>query len=158
MGGMNNADFLFNGRHFDRFVIILCVRWYVTHKPSYRGLVDMMAGRVLSMAHTTIMRWVLRYARVFEQRWRKYAKPVGRFWRLDETYIKVKGEWVYLYRAVDKQGATVDFYLSAQRDVAAAKRFLKRAIVYRGEPKKITLDGYAASHRAVDELKADEEL
>jgi transposase-like protein len=92
---------------------------------------------------------------VFEKRWRKYATPVGGSWRVDETYLKVKGRWVYLYRAVDKQGRTVEFYLSEQRDVGAAKRFFRRAVLHNGPPKKITLDGYSASHRAVKELKAE---
>src|ERR671918_1444246 len=94
--GMTFADHLFKRRHFDRLVIILCVRWYVRYKLSYRDLVEMMAERGLSMAHTTIMRWVVRFIPVFEQRWRKYSKPVGRSWRGDETSIKVKGEWGYL--------------------------------------------------------------
>jgi transposase-like protein len=89
----------------------------------------------------------------FEKRWNHYARPVGDSWRVDETYIKVKGQWVYLYRAVDKQGRTVDFLLSKRRDVAAAKRFFSRAAKQHGAPRVITLDGYAASHRAVDKLK-----
>jgi putative transposase len=152
---MDYADHLFKRRHFGRLIILLCVRWYVTYKLSYRDLVEMMAERGLSMAHTTIMRWVQRFIPEFEKRWRKYAKPVGRSWRVDETYIKVKGRWVYLYRAVDKQGRTVDFYLSEQRDMGAAKHFFRRAVLHNGPPKKITLDGYSASPRAVKELKAE---
>jgi transposase-like protein len=87
---MTFADHLFKRRHFDRLVIILCVRWYVRYKLSYRDLMEMMAERGLSMAHTTIMRWVVRFIPVFEQRRRKYSKPVGRSWRVDETYIKVR--------------------------------------------------------------------
>ena len=115
----------------------------------------MMGERGLSMAHTTIMRWVQRFIPEFEKRWRKYAKPVGRSWRVDETYIKVKGRWVYLYRAVDKQGRTVDFYLSKHRDIEAAQQFFRRAVLHCRPPKKITLDGYQASHRVVEELKAE---
>ena len=87
---------LFKGRHFDHLIIGLCVRWYVRFKLSYRNLIEIMAERGLSMAHTTIMRWVIRFIPVFEQRRRKYAKPVSRSWRVDEAYIKVKGQWVYL--------------------------------------------------------------
>ena len=95
-----------------------------------------------------------RYVPDFEKRWPAYARPVGDSWRVDETYIKVRGQWVYLYRAVDKQGRTVDFLLSKRRDVAAAKRFFSRAAKQQhGAPRVITLDGYAASHRAVAKLK-----
>ena len=150
---MDYADHLFKRRHFDRPVITLCVRWYVSYKLSYRDLVEMMAERGLSMAHTTIMRWVLKFVPVFEQRWRKYARSVGRSWRVDETYIKIRGRWVYLYRAVDKAGQTVDFYLSEHRDVAVAKAFFRWAILRHGTPKRVTLDGYQATHRAVEDLK-----
>ena len=155
IAGMTFADYLFKRRHFDRLIITLCVRWYVRYKLSYRDLVEMMAERGLSMAHTTIRRWVVKFVPVFEQRWRKYSTPVGRSWRVDETSIKVKGEWVYLYRAVDKAGQTVDFYLSAHRDVAAAKAFFRKAIFHNGTPQKITLDGYHASHRAVKDLQEE---
>jgi hypothetical protein len=83
----------------------------------------MMTERGIALAHTTILRWVQRYVPEFEKRWSRYARPVGDSWRVDETYIKVRGQWVYLYRAVDKQGHTVDFLLSKRRDVVAAKRF-----------------------------------
>ena len=95
-----------------------------------------------------------RYVPDFEKCWQAYARPVGDSWRVDETYLKIKGQWVYLYRAVDKQGHTVDFLLSKRRDVIAAKRFFSRATKQHGAPKVITLDGYAASHRAVTNLKA----
>src|ERR1700752_477927 len=114
----------------------------------------MMAERGIALAHTTILRWVQRYVPEFEKRWSRYARPVGDSWRVDETYIKVRGQWVYLYRAVDKQGRTLDFLLSKRRDVAAAKRFFSRATMQHGAPRVITLDGYAASHRAAAELKA----
>jgi transposase-like protein len=92
---------------------------------------------------------------VFEKMWKKYARPVGSSWRVDETYIKVKGQWRYLYRAVDKQGQTVDFLLSENRDQAAAVRFFKKAIGNNEVPEKITLDGSQASHQAVAELKTE---
>jgi transposase-like protein len=89
----------------------------------------------------------------FEKRWSRYARPVGDSWRVDETYLKIRGQWVYLYRAVDKAGRTVDFLLSRRRDMAAATRFFSRATKQYGAPWVITLDGYAASHRAVAKLK-----
>ena len=121
-----SAQDLFKGRHFDQEIIVLCVRWYLTFKLSSRDLVQMMAERGIALAHTTILRWVQRYVPDFEKRWNQYARPVGDSCRVDETYIKVKGQWVYLYHAVDKQGRTVDFLLSKRRDVAAAKRFFSQ--------------------------------
>jgi transposase-like protein len=159
MAGLLSLDELFEGRHFDREIIVLCVRWYLRFKLSFRDLVEMMAERGLSMAHTTIMRWVHHYAPEFERRWNRFARPAGSSWRVDETYVKVRGQWVYLYRAVDRAGNTVDFRLSPRRDVAAAKAFFRKAIKGQGSvPRSITLDGYAASHRAVHEMKADGEL
>jgi transposase-like protein len=120
------------------------LRWYLRFKLSLRDLVEMMAERGLSMAHTTIMRWVKRYALEFEKRWRRFAHAIGRSWRVDETYVKIRA------------GRTVDFRLSAKRDVAAAKGFFRKAIKSQQRaPQTITLDGYPASHRAVRELKAD---
>jgi len=114
-----------------------------------------MAERGVTVVHTTIMRWVQHYVPVFEKRWMKYARPTGSSWRVDETYIRVKGKWTYLYRAVDKQGQTVDFLLSEKRDIGAAKSFFIKAIENNEAPQKITLDGYEASHRAVAELKEE---
>src|SRR5689334_12181066 len=144
---------LFKGRHFDHEIIILCVRWHLSFKLSSRDLVQMMAERGIALAHTTILRWVQRYVPEFEKRWSRYALPAGDSWRVDETYLKVRGQWVYLYRAVDKAGRTIDFLLSKRRDIAAAKRFFSRAMRQHGAPRVITLDGYAASHRAVAKLK-----
>jgi transposase-like protein len=148
----------FKGRHFNHEIITLCVRWYVTYKLSYRDLVEMVAERHVDLAHTTIMRWVQRYIPEFAKHWQRYTRPVGASWRCDETYIRIKGQWVYLYRAVDRGGQTVDFFLSDHRDIAAAKGFLQQAIEKRGVPQKITLDGYAASHAAIAELQEENRL
>jgi len=115
------------------------------------------------MAHTTVVRWVQHYTPEFQKRWNRFARPVGGSWRMDETYIRVKGQWMYLYRAADKAGKTVDFYLRRKRDVNAAKAFLRQALLneaVNGQrvPAKITLDAYAASHRAAAEPKDSGEL
>ena len=158
MARFEPVEELFKGRHFDQVIVVLCVRWYLSFKLSYRDLVTMMAERGIDLAHTTILRWVQHYTPEFVKRWNRYARTVGGSWRCDETYIKVKGEWIYLYRAVDKAGKTVDFYLSRKRDVNAAKAFLRKAMKGQRIPTKITLDGYAASHRAVANLKETGEL
>ncbi|MBM3797681.1 MAG: IS6 family transposase, partial [Acidobacteria bacterium] len=149
---------LFAGRHFDAEIVVLCVRWYLSFKLSYRDLVSMMSERGINLAHTTILRWVQHYMPEFEKRWKRYARPVGDSWRMDEIYVKVRGKWMYLYRAVDKAGKTVDFYLSRRRDVNAAKAFRRKAIKGQRVLAKVTLDAYAASHRAVADLKEDGEL
>ena len=106
---------LFKGRHFDQEIVVLFVRWYLSYKLSYRDLVGMMDERGVVLAHTTILRWVQYYTPEFQKRW-----------RMDETYVEVPGTWVYLYRAVDKAGKTVDFYLSRKCDVDAAEAFLRK--------------------------------
>jgi transposase-like protein len=104
MSKLKSIEELFVGRHFDREVIVVCVRWYLRFKLSLRDLLELMAERGLSLAHTTIMRWVQRYVSEFVKRWSRFGRPVGRSWRVDETYIKVRCEWRYLYRAVDRAG------------------------------------------------------
>ena len=131
------------------------MRWYLGFKLSSRDLVQMIAEREIALTHTTILRWVQRYVLEFEKRWNKYSRAVGGSWCCDEIYIKVKGGgWTYLYRTVDKQGRTVDFLLSERCDVAAAKRFFSQAMKKQGTPRVITLDAYAASHRAITELRS----
>jgi len=158
MSRLISVEELFKGGHFDREIVILCVRWYLSYKLSFRDLVAMMGERGLGIAHTTILRWVQHYAPEFTKRWNRFARVVGGSWRMDETYVKVRGEWTYLYRAVDKAGNTVEFHLSRKRDVNAAKAFLRKAMRNERSPVKITLDAYAASHRAVVDLKHSGEL
>src|SRR4029434_11057214 len=148
---------LFKRRHFDQEIIILCVRWYVTYKLSYRDLAAMMLERGISVAPSTIFRWVQRYVPQFEKRWNRFSRPVGCSWRVDETYISVKGQWCYLYRAVDKQGRTVDFLLRQDRGIAAAQAFFRKGFASHPNrpPQKATLDGHWPSHRALRLLRRE---
>jgi transposase-like protein len=114
---------LFKWRQFEPEVILLAVGWYLRFSLSYRDVEELLAERGLLVDHVTVWRWVQRYAPEFNRRLRSGLKPTNDSWRVDETYIRVKGKWVYLYRAVDSSGATVDFLLSAKRDTAAAERF-----------------------------------
>jgi transposase-like protein len=146
-----SRDAIYRRRVFDADVIELCVRWYISYRLSYRDLVEIMADRGISVAHTTILRWVLRYVPEYEKRWSRFAKPVGTSWRMDETYVSIRGRWHYLYRAVDKQGRTVDFLLRPDRGIAAARAFFQKALatVAPRVPRKITLDGHVPSRRAL---------
>ena len=140
---------LFAGRWFDDDIILLCLRWYFRFKLSYRDLVAILGERGLSISHTTILRWVIRYAETCERRWNRFERQVGGSWRVDETFIKVRGQLMYLYRAVDGQGNTVEFFLSRTRGIAAAKAFFRKALKHHREPHSITLDGHQPSHSAL---------
>ena len=106
----------FKWRHFQSDIILTCIRWYLAYPLSYRNIEEVMLERGVDVDHTTINRWVIKYTPQIEKKFRKHKAPVGTSWRMDETYIKVKGQWKYLYRAVDKEGRTIDFMLSAKRD------------------------------------------
>ena len=142
-------DGLFKGRHFDQEIIVLCVRWYLRYKLSFRDLAEMMAERgALPGAHDDHALDPVLCAGAFEKRWNRFARPAGRSWRVDETYVKIRGRWTYSVPRLSTRGTTVDFLLRAKRDVAAAKAFFRRALQRQGQlPHKITLDGYQASHR-----------
>src|SRR5690348_138094 len=118
----------FKWRHFQPAIILLCVRWYLRSALSYRDLEEMMAERGLSVDHTTIYRWVQHYAPELEKRCRPHLKACNDSWRVDETYIKIKKGWFYLYRAVDSEGNTLEFLLSPTRDAEAAKRFFLKVL------------------------------
>jgi len=118
----------FKWRHFEAEIILLCVRWYLRYSLSYRDLEEMMRERGLHVDHTTIYRWMQRYAPELEKRSRPHLKACNDSWRVDETYIKIKKVWTYLYRAVDSEGNTLEFLLSPTRDAEAAKRFFVKAL------------------------------
>jgi IS6 family transposase len=118
----------FTWRHFQADILLLCVRWYLRYSLSYRDLEEIMLERGLSVDHTTIYRWVQRYAPELEKRCRPHLKACNDSWRVDETSIKVKKVWVYLYRAVDSEGNTLEFLLSPTRDAQAATRFFVKAL------------------------------
>ena len=127
---------------------------------SFRNLVEMMEERGLSMAHTTIMRWVHQYGPEIDKKIRRHLKPTNDSWRVDETYIKVKDQWMYLYRAVDSKGNIIDFYLSESRDKQAANRFFKKALAYShvSKPRVITVDKNPAYPIAIQELKEEKRI
>jgi transposase, IS6 family len=151
---------LFKWKHYQSDIILLTVRWYLRYNLSFRDLVEMMEERGLSMAHTTIMRWVHQYGPEMDKRIRRQLKKTNDSWRVDETYIKVKGQWMYLYRAVDSEGNTIDFYLSKTRDHKAAKRFFKKALrsFHVSIPRVITVDKNPAYPIAIEELKNEKKM
>ncbi|MGY3418353.1 IS6 family transposase [Bacillus mycoides] len=151
---------LFKWKHYQPELILLTVRWYLRYNLSFRNLVEMMEERGLSMAHTTIMRWVHQYGPQLEEKVRHHLKSTNDSWRVDETYIKVKGQWMYVYRAVDSESNTIDFYLSKSRDKQAAKRFFKKALAfsYVSKPHVITVDKNPAYPVAIQELKEEKHM
>src|SRR5919198_1024855 len=139
----------FKGAHFPPDIILMGVRWYVAYPLSYRHVEELMEERGVPIDHATIQRWVVRYSPQLEAAFHRRKRPVWVSWRMDETYIKVKGEWKYLYRAVDKYGQTIDFLLTEQRETEAALKFLKKAIRRNGLPTMITIDGSDANAAAI---------
>jgi putative transposase len=146
----------FQGAHFPKEVILMGVRWYLAYPLSTRHVEALMAERGVEVDHSTINRWVIKDSPQLEDAFHRRKHPVWVSWRMDETYIRVKGEWCYLYRAVDKLGKTIDFLLTTQRDEQAAKRFLTRAIRrHGGVPETITIDGSAANEAAIKSYNAE---
>ncbi len=142
-------EWVFKGRHFDRSVILLCVRWYLAYSLSLRNLEEMMAERDILVDHATVHRWVIRYSPDLLERFNRRKRSVSRKWHVDETYIKVLGQWKYLYRAIDSNGDTVEFWFSERRDLSAAKRFLRKALKRHGRPERIVIDGSQTNQQAV---------
>ena len=145
----------FKGAHFPPDIILMGVRWYVAYPLSYRHVEELLEERGVPIDHATIQRWVVKYSPLLEEAFHRRKRPVWVSWRMDETYIKVKGQWYYRYRAVDKPGQTIDFLLTEQRDEHAAKRFLTKAIRRHGVPEKITIDGSAANEAAIKSYNAE---
>jgi transposase-like protein len=139
----------FKGSQFEREIIMWAVRWYVAYPISYWQLEEMMGERGVAVDHSTLNRWVIKYAPEFEKAFRRRQCPVGRSWRMDETYVKIKGKSAYLYRAVDKDGHTIDFLLTPTRDRDAAEAFLRKAIHTQGLPEKITIDKSGSNTAAI---------
>jgi len=139
---------------------VLCVRWYLRYSLSYRDLEEVMGERGLNVDHSTIARWVLRYAPILNERIRRHIRYPNRSWRVDETYVRVSGNWTYLYRALDSEGNTIDFMLSPYRDRMAAKHFLQLALSRVGDrrPRVINVDGHPAYPSVVAELRQAGEL
>ncbi|MEQ1816776.1 MAG: IS6 family transposase [Nitrosomonas sp.] len=145
------------GMRFPIEVILVCIRWYAAYPLSSRHLEEMMEERGVTIDHSTVSRWAIRFLALLEKIFRKYKRPVGGSWRMDEIYIKVKGVWKYLYRAVDRDGKTIDFLLTAKRDKAAAKHFFDKAMQANGVPEKVTMDKSGANKAAIDEINANRE-
>jgi putative transposase len=146
----------FKGHRFEQDIILTSVRWYLAYPLSYRNLEEMMAERGVEVDHSNIYRWVQKFTPQLEATFRKGKKrPVGKRWRMDETYLKIKGQWRYLYRAVDRDGQTIDFLLTAHRDKKAALRFFKKAVCQHGLPEKVTIDKSGANTAALEALQED---
>jgi putative transposase len=149
---------MFKGRQFDRSVILLCVRWYLAYNLSLRDLEEMMAERGIAVDHTTIHRWTIRYSPLLLQRFNQRKRGVTGKWHLDETCIKVRGQWMYLYRAIDSVGDTVEFLFSEHRDLAAAKRFFNKALERHGRPDRVVIDGSQTNREAIVSCDATNRL
>jgi len=150
----------FKGRHFPKPVILLCIRWYLAYALSYRDLQEMMAERGIEVDASTIYRWVQAYAPELDRRIRRKLKPTWGDWHVDETYIRIKGVWHYLYRAVDAAGRTVDFLLSTRRDTLAAKLFFEKAVLrpHNDFPETVTVDRNSAYPAALNILQKEGHL
>jgi putative transposase len=139
----------FKGAHFLKDIILTCVRWYLAYLLSYRHVEELMQEHGVAVDHSTVNRWVLKYSPQLEEAFHRRKCPVWMSWRMDETHIKVKGQWRYLDRAVDKTGQTIDFLLMKHRDTEAALRFLTQAVRRNGVPETITIDGSEANEAAI---------
>lgn len=145
---------VFKRLHYPVDIIAQCVRGYLAYSLSLRKLEEMMAERGIVVDHSTLHRWVIRLVPLLDKVFRRHKRTVGRRWRMDGTYIKIRGQWRYLYRAVDTAGQTIDFLLTAKRDAAAALCFFRKAIRHHGEPEIVTIDKSGANTAALTTLNA----
>jgi putative transposase len=135
---------VFKGRHFERSVILLCIRWYLAYNLSLRNLEEMMAERGMSVDHATIHRWVIRYSPELLKRFNARKRAVTGKWHVDETYIKVRGRWMYLYRAIDSSGDTVEFWFQDHR---AVKRRVRPMLGFKSaDSARVILSGIEMVH------------
>ena len=139
-------------------MILLCVRWYLAYDLSLRDLEEMMAERGLNVDHSTVHRWVVHFSPQLLERFNRRKRAIGIKWHMDETYNKVRGQWTYLYRAIDSVGDTVEFLFSENRDLLAAKRFFRKAFARHGRPERIVIDGSQTNHEAVIFCDAENRL
>jgi transposase-like protein len=152
---MKQRPLVFKWRQFEPEIILCAIRWYLRFSLSYRDVQELLAERGVSVDHTTIWRWVQRFAPELLFRLRPHLKPTNRSWRVDGTYVRVKGRWSYLYRAIDSQGATIEFFLSDSRDLEAAKSLFRRALRngVRPQPRVINTDSAPTYASAIPELQ-----
>lgn len=139
----------FKGAHYPKEIMLMAIRWYVAYPLSYRDVEELLKERGLPIDHATVNRWVIRYSPKLEAKFRHHQKPTGSSWKMDETYIKVKGKWVYYYRAIDKDGNTLDFFLSEVRDTAAATAFFEKAFKSCERPDKVNMDKSGSNFAAI---------
>jgi len=148
----SGSSSVFAGFRFPREVICLAVRWYLRYGLSYRDVEELLAERGITVDHVTVYRWVQRFTPEFIEAGRPCRHAPGDRWFADETYVKVAGQWTYLYRAVDQHGQVIDVLLSARRDLAAARRFFTRALRAGTVPAEVSTDRAPAYLRVLDEL------
>lgn len=149
---------MFKGRHFDKSVILLCVRWYLAYSLSLCDLEEMMAERGIAVDHSTLSQWVRYFSPLLLQRFDLRKRAVTGKWHMDETYVTVRGTWMYLYRAIDRVGDTVNFWFSKHRDLPAAGRFLRKALARHGRPERIVIDGSQTNREAIVSCDAENRL
>lgn len=142
----------FKGKHYVKSIILMAVRWYIAYSLSYRDIEELLLERGLKIDHTTVHRWVVEYSPKLVESFKSKKKSTGSSWRMDETYVKVKGTWMYLYRAVDKNGNTIDFYFAKTRAKKDAHKFFKKAIKTAGKPNKVTIDKSGSNTAALNEI------